>query len=126
MILYNQNSPSVAAYPLNISNPELTWETSEQLAIGFDSRFFHNRMGVILDWYRKDTKDWLVTPPQMGIMGANASSINGGAVRNSGVELSVTWFEQIKDFSYNVGVNGSYNKNNVLYINNADGIITVV
>ncbi|MFA5444637.1 MAG: TonB-dependent receptor [Bacteroidales bacterium] len=120
---YNQTSPSVAAYPSNIANSKLFWETSEQLAIGFDSRFFQSRMGVIFDWYQKDTKDWLVTPPQMGIMGANASSINGGAVRNSGVELSVTWYDHNGDFSYNVGVNGSYNKNNVLYINNADGII---
>ncbi len=120
---YGQTSPSVAAYPQNIANSKLSWETSEQTAIGFDSRFFRSRLGVIFDWYQKDTKDWLVTPPQMGIMGANASSINGGAVRNSGVELSLTWNDRIGDLSYNVGVNGSFNKNNVLYINNADGII---
>lgn len=120
---YDQTSPSVAAYPQNIANSKLSWETSEQTAIGFDSRFFKSRLGVIFDWYQKDTKDWLVTPPQMGIMGANASSINGGAVRNSGVELSFSWNDRIGDFSYNVGLNGSYNKNNVLYINNADGII---
>lgn len=120
---YDQMGPSVAAYPQNIANSKLSWETSDQLSIGFDSRFLKSRMGVIFDWYRKDTRDWLVTPPQMGIMGANASSINGGAVRNSGVELSITWNDHIGDFSYNVGINGSFNKNNVLYINNADGII---
>ena len=120
---YDQTTSSVAAYPENIANSKLTWETSEQLAIGFDSRFFASRLGVIFDWYRKDTKDWLVTPPQMGIMGANASSINGGAVRNSGVELSFTWNDHVGDLRYSLGLNGSYNKNNVLYINNADGII---
>lgn len=120
---YDQTTPAVAAYPSNIANSKLSWETSEQTSIGFDSRFFRSRLGVIFDWYQKNTKDWLVTPPQMGIMGANASSINGGAVRNSGVELSFTWNDHIGDLSYNVGLNGSYNKNNVLYINNADGII---
>ena len=120
---YDQMSSSVAAYPQNIANSKLSWETSEQLSLGFDSRYFKSRLGVIFDWYRKDTKDWLVTPPQMGIMGANASSINGGAVRNSGVELSITWNDHVGDLRYNVGVNGSFNKNNVLYINNADGII---
>lgn len=120
---YDQMGPSVAAYPQNIANSKLSWETSEQLSVGFDSRFLKSRMGVIFDWYRKDTKDWLVTPPQMGIMGANASSINGGAVRNAGVELSITWNDHIGDLTYNVGINGSFNKNNVLYINNADGII---
>ena len=120
---YGQTNPVIAAYPQNIPNRDLTWETSEQLAIGFDSRYFRSRLGVIFDWYRKDTKDWLVTPPVMGIVGASAPSINGGAVRNSGVELSFTWNDSIGDFRYSVGLNGSYNKNNVLYINNADGII---
>jgi TonB-linked SusC/RagA family outer membrane protein len=120
---YDQTNPVTAAYPDKIPNSKLSWETSEQTAIGFDSRFFRSRLGVVFDWYRKDTKDWLVTPPSMGILGASAASINGGAVRNSGVELSFTWNDNIGDFRYSFGINGSYNKNNVLYINNADGII---
>ena len=120
---YDQSTPVVAAYPDNYARPDLTWETSEQTAIGFDSRFLKSRLGVIFDWYIKDTKDWLVTPPVMLIQGANASSINGGAVRNSGVELSFTWNDNIGDLRYSVGINGSYNKNTVLYINSSDGII---
>ena len=120
---YDQTSPVSAAYPDKIPNSKLSWETSEQLAIGFDSRFFRSRLGVIFDWYQKDTKDWLVTPPSMGILGASAASINGGAVRNSGVELSFTWNDKVGDLRYSVGLNGSYNKNTVLYINNADGMI---
>lgn len=120
---YDQTNPVSAAYPDKIPNSRLSWETSEQTAIGFDSRFFRSRLGVVFDWYRKDTKDWLVTPPSMGILGASAASINGGAVRNSGVELSFTWNDSVGDFRYSLGVNGSYNKNNVLYIRNADGII---
>ena len=120
---YDQTNPVTAAYPDKIPNSKLSWETSEQTAIGFDSRFFRSRLGVVFDWYRKDTKDWLVTPPSMGILGASAASINGGAVRNSGVELSFTWNDNIGDLRYSLGLNGSYNKNNVLYINNADGII---
>jgi TonB-linked SusC/RagA family outer membrane protein len=120
---YDQTNPVTAAYPDNIPNPNLSWETSEQLAIGFDARFFRSKLGVIFDWYQKDTKDWLVTPPNMGILGASASSINGGAVRNSGVELSFTWNDKVGDLRYSVGLNGSYNKNNVLYINTAEGYL---
>ena len=120
---YDQTNPVSAAYPDKIPNSKLSWETSQQLAIGFDSRYFRSRLGVIFDWYQKDTKDWLVTPPSMGILGASAASINGGAVRNSGVELSFTWNDKVGDLRYSVGLNGSYNKNKVLYINNADGMI---
>jgi len=120
---YDQLTPVVAAYPDNSARLDLSWETSEQLALGFDSRYFRSRLGVVFDWYIKDTKDWLVTPPVMGIEGANASAMNGGAVRNAGVELSFTWNDNIGDLFYNIGLNGSYNKNTVLYINNSDGII---
>ena len=120
---YDQMNPTVAAYPQNVANKRLTWETSEQLAIGFDSRFLRSRLGVNFDWYRKDTKDWLVTPDNKAIMGANASPINGGAVRNSGIELNLTWNDHIGDLSYSLGLNGSYNKNKVLYIKNEEGII---
>ncbi|MBR5956196.1 MAG: TonB-dependent receptor [Bacteroidales bacterium] len=120
---YDQMNPTVAAYPQNVANKRLTWETSEQLAIGFDSRFLRSRLGVNFDWYHKDTKDWLVTPDNKAIMGANASPINGGAVRNSGIELNFTWNDRIGDLSYGLGLNGSYNKNKVLYIANEEGLI---
>lgn len=120
---YDQMNPTVAAYPQNVANKRLTWETSEQLAIGFDSRLLRSRLGVNFDWYRKDTKDWLVTPDNKAIMGANASPINGGAVRNSGIELNFTWNDRIGELSYGLGLNGSYNKNKVLYIANEEGLI---
>ena len=39
-------SPSSGAYAKNVPNPDLTWETSEQLDFGFDARFLDSRMGV--------------------------------------------------------------------------------
>lgn len=116
-------STSTGAYPDIIQNPNLTWETSEQTDLGFDARFFKSRLGVTFDWYRKDTKDWLVKAPVLATMGASAPTINGGAVRNSGAELSFTWNDHIGDFRYSIGLNGSYNSNKVLYINNDEGII---
>ena len=45
-------------------------------------------------------------------------------MKNTGVELSLNWNDVIgNDFSYSVGVNGSYNKNKVGAIPNEDGII---
>ena len=116
-------SVSTGAYPDILPNPNLSWETSEQTDLGFDARFFGSRLGVTFDWYRKDTKDWLVDAPTLASYGTGAPTINGGAVRNSGVELSLNWADKAGDFFYNLGVNGSYNKNKVLYINNSEGII---
>ena len=111
------------AYPSIIPNRDLTWETTEQTDLGFDARFFRSRLGVTFDWYRKDTKDWLVDAPASFEYGTGTPTINGGAVRNQGVELSFTWNDRIGDFMYSIGVNGSHNVNEVLYINNSEGII---
>ena len=116
-------SGSTGAYPDILPNAALSWETSEQTDLGFDARFFNSKLGVTFDYYRKDTKDWLVDAPVLATYGTGAPTINGGAVRNEGVELSLNWADKVGDFFYNIGINGSYNKNKVLYINNSEGII---
>ena len=112
------------SYADKLANPDITWETSEQIDLGIDARFFSNRLNVTFDWYQKNTKDWLVNAPVMGHFGMNAPYINGGDVRNTGVELALNWSDAIgKDFSYSVGVSGSYNKNIVTRLANEEGII---
>ena len=112
-------TPNVGAYANIVPNPDLTWETSEQLDFGFDARFLNSRLGVNFDWYKKTTKDWLITGPQIAINGTNPAAINGGDVKNTGIELALTWNDRIgKDFSYNVGVNFTTNKNEVTRIAN--------
>ncbi len=112
------------SYADKLANADITWETSEQLDLGFDARFFNNRLNLTFDWYQKNTKNWLVNAPVMGHFGTGAPYINGGDVRNSGVELALNWSDAVnKDFSYSIGVNGSYNKNTVTRLANDEGII---
>lgn len=111
------------AYPSRLSNKKVKWETSEQTNIGADARFLNSRLGLNADFYVKKTKDWLVQAPILAIAGAGAPYINGGDVKNTGVELALTWNDHIGKFNYNVGVNGAYNKNEVVNIPTDDGII---
>lgn len=114
---------TIGAYPDKIANPDLTWETSRQLNVGLDSRFLQNRLGFTFDWYEKKTLDWLVTPTGLGIWGTDPPAINGGDVKNTGIELSLDWNDQVGDFSYGVRGNFSYNKNEVIRIDNGFGFI---
>lgn len=112
------------AYPNRLANENVKWETSEQTNIGLDARFLNSRLGMNFDFYIKETKDWLVEAPILATVGAGAPFINGGSVKNTGVELALTWNDKIgKDFNYNIGVNGAYNKNKVGKIPTEDGII---
>ncbi|MBR6852992.1 MAG: TonB-dependent receptor [Prevotella sp.] len=124
--------PHTGAYANIVPNPDLTWETSEQLDLGFDARFLNNRLGVNFDWYKKTTKDWLIGGNPVDIFGASPAAINGGDVENTGFELALTWNDKIgKDFSYNIGVNLATNKNKVTrianenhYINGPGGVLS--
>ena len=112
-------TPNTGAYANIVPNPDLTWETSEQLDLGLDARFLDSRLGLNFDWYKKTTKDWLITGPQIAVQGTNPAAINGGDVENTGIEIALTWNDRIgKDFSYNIGVNFATNKNKVTRIAN--------
>lgn len=111
------------AYPDIMPNKDVTWETSEQFDLGFDARFLSNRLGLSFDYYNKDTKDWLLQAPILASFGTNAPYINGGDVRNRGIELSLNWNDNINDFIYGININLSHNKNEVTQIANEEGII---
>lgn len=118
------NEKSIGSYAYQLTNADLSWETSEQLNIGLDARFFNSRLSLEFDWYQKHTKDWLVTAPVLYSYGANAPSVNGGDVKNTGIELGLHWNDQVgRDFFYGFDLTGSRNVNEVTKIANADGII---
>jgi TonB-dependent starch-binding outer membrane protein SusC len=118
-----EGSLTPGAYPERYSNPDLHWETSEQINLGLDARFLNNALGVTFDIYKKTNKDWLILAPVLATAGANPPFINGGDVINKGVELSLNYQNKIGDFNYSVSANGAYNKNTVGQIPNEDGII---
>ena len=104
-------------------NPDIKWETSEQLDFGFDSRFLSGKLSLSVDWYNKLTKDWLVDAPILNSIGVGAPFINGGDVRNTGVEIGTGWQDKVNELTYGIQSNFSYNKNEVTRIANSEGII---
>lgn len=111
------------AYPSRLANPNVKWETSEQTNIGFDATLL-GKLNVTFDYYVKKTKDWLITAPILATAGADAPLINGGNVKNTGVELALSYRNTIgTSFGYSVGINGAYNKNRIGNIPTNDHII---
>ena len=113
------------AYAKNAPNPDVTWETSEQINVGLDARFISGKLGLNFDWYVKKTKDWLLQAPMNEVLGYEESAmINGGDVKNTGFEIALSWRDQVtKDFSYHANVNVATNKNKVTRIANDQGLI---
>ena len=120
----SKDNPGLGAYPNILPNEDVKWETSEQLDLGFDMRFFNSRLGFSFDWYKKTTKDWLVVAPMLLSYGTGAPYINGGDIENKGYEIQLSWNDKIgKDFKYGIQANFSHNKNEVTRLANSEGII---
>ena len=119
-----QEGWTTGSYPSRLANDNLKWETSEQFNAGIDARFLGGRLGMNFDFYVKTTKDWLVQAPTLATSGVEYKLVNGGDVKNTGIEYSLSWNDAIgKDFHYSVGANVAYNKNEVGNIPTEDGII---
>ncbi len=121
----NRNQYTTGAYAKNAPNPDVTWETSEQTNIGLDARFLSGRLGLNFDWYVKKTKDWLVQAPMNEVLGyEEPAMINGGDIKNTGVEVALSWRDKIgSDFNYHANVNFATNKNKVTRLAAAGGKI---
>lgn len=120
---FDKGTLSTGAVPGVLANPDVSWETSEQTDFGIDARFLDSRLGITIDGYIKNTKDWLVQAPIASVYGFSSPYVNGGDVRNSGIEASIEYGKYNGTFTYGVKLNGSYNKNKVTRIANSEGII---
>ncbi|MDO5443245.1 MAG: SusC/RagA family TonB-linked outer membrane protein, partial [Bacteroidia bacterium] len=114
---HNDNGDvSYGSAPAGMANPNLKWETSEQIDLGLDARFLGNKLTFALDWYTKNTKDLIVSINPVPEIGVSSTYVNAGSVNNRGLELELGWSDNIGDFSYSVNANVSKLHNEVTYL----------
>ncbi|WP_083702093.1 TonB-dependent receptor [Mangrovimonas sp. DI 80] len=110
---------SLAYSPTQNPNPDLKWETTEQLNIGLDFSLFNFLNGTI-EWYNKYTKDLLYTyevpqPPYLvGTMLANV-----GELSNKGIELSLNAnIINTDKFTWDANLTMAHNKQKIEKLSN--------
>jgi TonB-linked SusC/RagA family outer membrane protein len=97
--------------------PILNWEKGEGTDIGLEASILHNRLNIEADYYNKKTLNFIFPILYAGQAGLQSQSLaqNAGKLRNQGVELSLSWKDNIgKDWTYSISGNISYNKNKFL------------
>ena len=105
---------SIGLVPLNVSNPNLKWETTEQLNIGLDFGLWKNRVTGSIDVYNKQTDDLLLNQPLGPSSGYLSLLVNRGSINNKGLELTLNGTLINKnDFSIDLGGNISFNKSKI-------------
>ena len=99
----------------SVGNMAIKWETVEDYGVGLDMTLLKNRLTVSADWFKKKSKDMLLKKDNLLISGYpmwNAQMWeNIGTMDAKGWEFSIDWKDNIRDFSYQVGLNLSGVKN---------------
>lgn len=106
-----------------IGNPDAKWETSETINIGFDASFLNNKLEVIMDLWKKDTRDLLFGVPLAGVVGnyASAPAVNIASMQNKGIDIEVITRGNITpDLDFKASLTGSFLKNEITSL--AEGI----
>lgn len=101
-----------------MGNPNLKWETVEDIDFGIDLTLLQNRLNVTFDLYQKTSHDMLYARQSQLIMGLptwmGAITQNIGEMRARGWELSLGWRDKAGDFNYDLGVQLSSVRNKAI------------
>lgn len=100
-----------------IGNKNLTWETTASTNLGIDLSLGKGLVNLTVDLYDRLTKGILIRAndimSETGLSSGQIPARNVGKVRNRGIELALSHRKTFGDFSYNISVNGTYNKNTI-------------
>ncbi len=107
---------SLAGY----SNPNLTWEKTDQFDVGLDLALFRGRLAFEVDWYNKRTRDLLLDMQLPGASGFYTLVTNIGKIENKGWEFTVRANSDLGQVRWNSNFNIAFNKQKVLALGEAD------
>lgn len=100
--------------PSQLGNPDLKWETSTGLDLGFEIGLVNNRISLEFDYYLRKTKDLLLTVNVPGTSGFTTQFRNVGNLENKGFEVSLNTENIVtKDFRWSTNFNFSVNRNKI-------------
>ncbi|GAA4807169.1 TonB-dependent receptor [Olivibacter ginsenosidimutans] len=89
------------------ANDQLKWEEAMQHNIGLDFGLFDNKFSGSVDYFIKKTKDILISPAYLAVLGdGGAKFVNGASVDNKGLELVLNYNTSIgRDLTIDISAN---------------------
>lgn len=111
----NAYSPAQAITYDQIKDANATWEPTTGVDAGLEFTVLDRKLTGSVNYYNKKTEAYVnVTVPSTYGDADQTVYSRAADVRNKGVEVTLNWNQKVnKDFSYFVGGNITFNKNNV-------------
>ena len=111
-----------------IPNGDLRPLTITEAEVGFDLKFLNNRIGLDMSFYRKITKNQIISAQISTTSSYSSQLINVGKSMNKGIEMAITATPvTTPTFNWDVNINVTYNTSKVLKLglNEADSMISL-
>jgi len=89
----------------NDPQKDLTWETTEQMDLGFDAQLFNHKVNLTVDYYSKKSRDFLLDISIPAQSGFTSVVRNAGSIRNTGFEFTADYYHREGDFKWSVSAN---------------------
>ena len=121
--IYGGSNEEIGFVPVAIANPGLKWETTKQFDVGFDVGMINNRFRLTFDYYIKNTEDLLASVPLPPSVGFSSILRNIGAIKNSGIELSLDADILVGEFKWSANGQISSNNNEVLSLAEGEDVL---
>jgi len=98
-----------------LSNPDITWELTNQQNYGVDLALKKNVILFSIDVYRSKTDQLLLQQATLGFTGVPSFINNIGSVQNNGIEFEITSNNvRKKNFKWTTSANISHNENKII------------
>jgi outer membrane receptor protein involved in Fe transport len=121
--VYDQPNPfgssTLFSLPNTKNNNELKPENTKSKEIGLEVSFLRSRLGLDVTYYHTNTINQIIPVATSYATGYSSKYVNAGNIQNNGVELSLFAIPvKTTNFSWNVNVNWTRNRNKVLELFN--------
>lgn len=109
---------AIGAAVSSVIDKDIKWETRVTRSVGIDAILFNGSLDLTAEYYSNTSNDILTTVPIPFSNGSLPADLftNAGSIKNSGIELSFAYREQIGDFSFEIAPNFYTVNNEVLEI----------
>ena len=104
-------------------NPTITWEVANNYDFGLEGTALNNRLSFEFDlfWNHRSSILWDKSGSNPLTVGFTAPATNVGKLDNKGYEFKVGYTANVGQVRFNVGVNGGYAKNKIVFWNETPG-----
>ena len=109
------------ASPSKLANPDIKWEETEQINLGFEARLWRSALTLGFDYFKKTTSGMLMDQPIPRYVGKGAPITNAGEMENSGLEFELSFKNNIGAFNYYINGNASLLNNKLIKLGNESG-----